>query len=144
MKTTSMKQLCRSILPFLLIALALSACKTRPASGSNFANGLDPEVKSACAEWKQDKFGCGKMRTAPKGEAIFAAFHALKPTEAEIEDLLGPAEAESSFNGRKSLDYFFDTQCQNGKMTPNTVYCVLQFKVSESTGKLEVGGVVCG
>ena len=138
-----MKQLRLSLLPLLVLALLASSCKTRPSGGS-LGGSLTAETKAVCLLWKNDAFGCKKDRTAPRGEAIVAAFFSLKPTRAAIEEVLGKAENTSNFKGITKLEYYFDTQCSNGKMVPNSVYCVLELNISDSSGKMETGGVVCG
>lgn len=132
----------QALLWMLLVAMGVgTGCKSGNVTATK---ALDGELKMACTTWKQDPFGCKKGRVSALAEQIATRFQELKLDEAAIEDHLGLAETESMEEGFKTLTYYFDTTCENGRPAPDSVYCVLEFRMLDSGCKMGKAGVVCG
>jgi hypothetical protein len=144
--TLLMNRSSRFVVLLVLPLVFGTACKTRPVAvaESAYAQNFEPQAKSLALAWKNDPWGCAKVRTADKAEIIVYAMMKNKPSEQEIVELLGPAEFSKDIEGTRNLSYYFDGACDGGKLRDGTVYCVLTFTIGLDVNKMDSGGVVCG
>lgn len=132
-----------SYLVLLLFVAALVGCKGSKA-GKSVYKTLDTKTQEMVDKWKNDPVGCKKERNGPLADALLAAFHKSEYTEEQISGLLGEPEQKAVNGNTRIIGYYWDTTCVDGKMKDSSVYCLLQFFLDNTTGKIESGGVVCG
>lgn len=133
---------------FALLLLAV-ACKPRqvpepPVQESKYALNFDPGTKQIAKAWREDPWGCNKVRTADKAEVLVYNFMKNKPSEQQLIELLGRPEESKDIEGGRHLIYYFDGTCEQGKLKAGSVYCLLTFVIGLDVNLLDSGGVVCG
>jgi hypothetical protein len=134
------------LLPLLLLA---AACKPRQVETptppeSKYAMSFDAEIKAVAKAWKDDPWGCNKVRTADKAEVLVFRFMENKPSEQQAIELLGPPDETTDREGARLLIYYFDGSCEGGKLKAGTVYCQMILNIGLDVNLLDTGGVICG
>lgn len=124
----------------LVFVVAMVSCKS---SESSLMKTFDAPTQTMIKNWKDDAWGCKKVRRAPEAEKLQAAF-GKGVARTDIEALLGKAEKVEAIKGGTLISYFFDGECAGGKLKDGTVYCILSFTIDPATKKSKSGSVICG
>lgn len=144
-----MKKLQYTLL-LLMFAMVLTACKGKqqtqqaPKAQSQLLEKLSADQQKLLLDFKSDPYGCDKKRDAINSSEVAAIFHEHKASMTDVEALIGKAESVDESDGKIVWGYYFDGACQNGKLKPGTVYCLLQLYFDAQTQAWALGSVVCG
>jgi hypothetical protein len=128
----------------LTLTLIVGCKPALSSTASAFYKSLSADQKALIDGWKGDPYGCKKFRDAEKADQVLQAIQAAKVSQDDVVSLLGPAEESSTKAGKNYIGYYFDGECEGGKLKQGAVFCLLQLYFDATTKAYQLGSVICG